>query len=322
MIKPLLTFFIVLVHGARQLNQLAALEEQIVNRISNDSTKSNYLIQKKSLKKVGLMDDCSFVSFWCLYQNQKPVSTIEFIKEISKQEGERRIFYIMKSGFEKYMREKLLNEFLGPLPSEYKEELLFQAYSLYRGRIRSIWARIGEPGTKKFNNWPHIFPFFQKTIHLGIYGTLEAVFNEIMHNLDGSQNIKIFFRLKRQFCMLAMFLLNCENEKYGLSWIADHPDPRLILSFFLYQDYPPSKEFLFFRRIKDKDDDRSGLFEIALDYLKQKTNFKFNRLREKNATFGSEFKNPYSSQIIDKDLKLIISVIISRLLKFCPFTEV
>jgi hypothetical protein len=255
--KIFLTFILVLVHGARQLTQASPLEEKMGKSPSNDNTKDNYLIQKELLENLGLMDDCSFVSFWYFYENKRPVSTIEFIREIMKPEGERRIFRIMRRGFKKFMRKKLLIEFVGPLSKESKEELLFQAISLYQGRMRSIWERIGEPGTKKFDNWPFIFFFFQKTIHLGIYDTLEGLFNEIMLRIDGYQTTKYLYRLKKQFWMLAVFLLNCEKEQYGLPWMAAHPDPRLILSLFLYnEDITPSKSNYFYFKIKDKDADR------------------------------------------------------------------
>jgi hypothetical protein len=318
-------FLIVLACEAKRLTECINLEIPIENPQENcipDSIANNYETQKNFLESQELLEEHSFINYWYSYgpelqQFSTKATNLNFIKEILRKEEAKKIFDVMKRNYKRYMRDYLFREFLGLQSKEDKEKLLFQAISLYQGRFRSVWVRLGKPGPKKFNYWPRVFSFFQRTIDLGIHDSIEAVFHEIMNNIGPVMNEGKTFILKKQFCMLIKFLSTCESEKYGLHWIADHPDPGLILAFFLYPDYPPSKDFYFFRLIKNRKADQS-IFEIGIGPFQRKLHFEIQRFGKEKVKFDSDFRNPYSSQINDEDLISIVSKIITRLLNFCP----
>jgi hypothetical protein len=317
MITKLFTLFIIVGNGTKQLAQPPGCLPQ---------RRDNYLTQRDFLERLELLEEHSFIRYWYSYENLNrkfytKSTSLNFITKILRMEEAKNIFGIMKKSFKKYMHDKLFKEFLGPLSKEDKEKLLFQAISLYQGRFRSVWVRLGKPGPKKFKNWLQIFIVFQRIINLGIYGSIETVFHDLMIYVNDPQKEELVYQLGHQFHLLIRFLSNCESEKYGLPWIAEHPDLRLILSFFLYSNYPPSKSFYFLKKIKKKNADRSIILEIALEHLQQATNFEINRYGEKKVIFDRFFRNPYSSQITANDLKFIISKIFSRLLNFCPLPQ-
>jgi hypothetical protein len=320
----LLNFFLGLVYGATQLTQPADSELTLPEKYHQERIRNDYLVQKDFLESLEFMEEHSFISYWYPNLHMRPRfstknKSLNFIKMILEHYSAEEIFHIMKKRFKKYMQNELFKVFLDQNSSkEDKEKLLFQTISLYQTRFRSVWARLGKPGPKKFNNWPRIFLLSQRIIDLGIYGSIEAIFHEIMKVPFRIKNEQIIYKLKKQFCILVDFLSSCESEKYGLFWLANHSDARLILSYHLYLIYHPSRNHQNLKSIKEKSADRSKIFKDVLDYLTAEFNFEFNPIGEEKVIFGNDFRNPYPPDIIgDKELQLSIDKIISKMWIFC-----
>jgi hypothetical protein len=92
-------------------------------------------------------------------------TSVNLIHDITSQGIGVSIFDEMKDNYTRYMSRYLLKDILAP-DSEIskcdKEELLSLATSLYYERFQSIWARIADSGTGKFDNLKISFSFYQK----------------------------------------------------------------------------------------------------------------------------------------------------------------
>jgi hypothetical protein len=222
----------------------------------------------------------------------------------------------MKKNYVDYMNWTLLEQFVSSDPKiskTEKEDLLVEAMSLYYGKFQSIWMRIIEPGTEKFDKMRQTFSNFQLAIDLGIKGSIEYAFGEFMRNFDGQDNDKLFFNSKRHFYELVGILSEDKNENWGWRWIAGQNDTNLIFSYFNYQMHSPNHTSFLGNNQSNPPSSRTAAFDKVVNLIKRKMNFRFWVL-DGEAIFISDFKSPFPLHIMEeRELKQIISTIISKL---------
>jgi hypothetical protein len=195
------------------------------------------------------------------------------------QDLAKYIFRKMKKNFIRYLNERVLKELLSCDPKISKAEkikLLLQVMSLYWGKFRSIWARIVKPGKIKFKNMNQIFFDFQKMISLGIYGSLEYVFDEIILNFRKTTNNNLLISYRNCYITLVEILSNDENENWGLRWIAGHTDPHFILAYFYYQRYFDNIGNRFLGVTSCKLRELKKEFLNVIYFIGEKMNFQFD----------------------------------------------
>jgi hypothetical protein len=341
MIAVLFILYLVLVYGAKSPNQsnnsklwLEDFEHQVLSTHKNrdrdgitiDIKPILKIPPKKLLADMESMDDCAFILLWSSYGSVFGVSSRAtgclFIKELPR--GKRPYlndtFYSMKNNYIIYLKEVLFKEFLRPdaeISKQEKEELLFLARNLYRGKFQSIWMRIVTPKSEYFDNLKDTFTFYQRVITLGAYGFLEYIFNEIWVFLDNLKKDQMVIEYRKQFHRVAVLLSKNESENWGLRWIDTHNNPYLILSYFMYQSAPPDPYFSFVKKIRRDKEYRKVIFQKVLEIMREKFDDKFS-LRDEKVIFDRDFKCPFAPKIMKEDeLKRILSSIVSKLHKFC-----
>jgi hypothetical protein len=265
------------------------------------------------------MDETAFILMWTSYGHAQTFSTKATGWNLIKEFNEK-MFDKMKENYVEYMSDMVLKELLSTHPEntrDAKEDLLFQAISLYQERFRSIWARIPEK-TGKFDDLKETFLIYQIVLDFGIHNSLEYLFNGIIANLENTKNDGfLLYSLKRHFYQLAVILSEDENENCGLRWIAGQKDSLLILSYFYYLSCPPGRDSTFILDIKQKKKDPRTFLSFALDFLRKKLNYQFSIVDDK-VSFHDDFMNPFPAHIMQTDeLKTVTTKIISKLLNFC-----
>jgi hypothetical protein len=338
MIVKKLIFLIVSVYGAIQtlqlvesISSLAELQEHILLLQESGGGGAYSKVDVKLIANIPVaqffkdmmsMEECSFTLFWYSYGRSICVPSKstgwKFFQKISlKKDLGTFIFGDMKKHFKDYMNQWLLKELLSVESKANKEELLADAMALYYGKFKSIWPKLVDSKFEMFDYLQHTFFFYQKVINLGIYGTLEFLFEQIFKDLGDPLEKDLVFFYKEKFRILAVLLLKGDNEIWGLRWIADHRNPYLMLSFFYFLEYYPTFGFNFLSQIKEKNLNRKSKFWDVIRVLKYRMNFNLDFSNGK-LKFAPNFKSPFQSQLIGNDeLKGILSRIISKLLIFC-----
>jgi hypothetical protein len=334
MICKYFVFFIAIVYGTTQPLQssdskslLEKMQEQIISHYLNQASKSFELTEdlivpitsKKFLQTMNQMDDNSFIIFWDSYRVEKSVASKvtgrNLIKEVIGQKGFGKLFENMKKIFEYFMYKRLVKQFAFPVPeiSDDNEELLLEAMTLYHGKFRSIWMRMAEPGSEKFDDLSPMFANIRQTINLGIHGSLDYVFGEILRNLNRPENKELVFNYKKHFAGLVDLLSTEKKENFGLRWVADHEDPFFILSYFYYQKYIPNPTNTILWYIINKDQTQTLDFYNVFLPLRVMTNHEIN-LKNRRLIFEPGFKSPFPPNIMgDEEFKIIIIKIVSKL---------
>jgi hypothetical protein len=330
MIGKYLVVFIVIVYGALQSSDLEKMQEQILSEYLNKTAKSfefmNELIgpntSRKFLQNMNQMDDIHFIIFWVLNKGYRSgaskVRGRNLLKQIIERRGFGKLFEDMKKNFEHFMYNRLVKQFVFPVSeiSDDNEELLLDAMTLYHGKFHSIWMRMAEPSSEKFDDLSLMFANIRLTISLGIHGSLDYSFGEIMRNLNHPEKNEWVFNHKKHFAGLVNLLSREENENLGLRWVAGHEDPLFILSYYYYQvfDPHPTKTILWY--IINKDQSQAVDFDAVIWTLKVMTRHEI-KLEKGKLIFLPGFKSPFPPNIIgDEDFKIVIDKIVSKLLIF------
>jgi hypothetical protein len=340
MIVKQFIFYFILVLGASQSRQsddpktlLMAFQEQILsdqrNRVENsykiDIDPIADISPLNLLKEMEFMDDCAFILFWksggSITGLPSKATGCRFIRDVANDRFKPifSVFDMMKSNYKKYLEKKVLKELLSQISKAEKEELLFNATSLYNGKFRSIWMRTMGSENGKFDYLHEIFSFFKNAISLGVYGLLEEKFNELVKYYNGPKRDDPPYLKAKQFELLIGFLSTEKNENLGFRWVANHSDPLFTLSYFYFQE-----KILYgslFRAIRFKREERRDAFRAVRRIIKNMMNNEFSEA-DGQVWFNSFFHNPLAPTIMgDDELKECISKIISKLYNFCfPIT--
>jgi hypothetical protein len=298
------------VYGSLELFHLQDLEylmdEMPISKKSGhyrvSTTQLIFIELGKFLRGMALADDYYFIKFWYSYGESQffrsRANGYNFSREVSYHGKE--IFGTMNDNFRSFLANLFFPGLLDLAQQKDKEELLSMAKSLYNGRFYSIWMRLLKPNAGKFDSMRDVFIFLQATIDHSIYEMLEVEFYEMYRDLEKADK-QSYFKHEQRFELLVDSLSHDQENKFGLLWIADHPDPILVLCYFLYRKSKPiqTPKSLSLHDLSKAIENFKDLVDD--DFL----------IVEGRVGFLLEFQSPYDN-IGDYDLKVIISKIITK----------
>jgi hypothetical protein len=271
------------------------------------------------LDKMQFVDDCFFVLFWYSFGYHKRFLTQsigdKFFKELSEQTVLGKIvFDSMIVNYLTYLREYLPKEFAQAKGDADREALISKLQAFHNEKIYQISAKLGN--LKGFDGMHERYLFYQNAINHDIYSLLESKFASFFKSYRKGDK-KSIRNHEEQIHFLVRFLSKDEEKKFGLPWIANHPNPIVVLFYFLYQIFQPTSQNSIFNFFAKNFQNKLWNINKVIEFIQHRI-LRGNTYSISNGVvkFYPEFKSPFDPSILgDDELKDIVSKIIPKVLQ-------